>query len=71
MAAVRMIPPLRLRREKTGLSQAEVAAASGVSLRSYQCYESLETMPSVINAIRIAVVLRTTVEQIWGDLARF
>jgi len=63
--------PLRRRREMTGLTQEEVAAASGIGLRSYQNYENLSSYPGVIPALRICITLRTTVETMWGDLAQF
>ena len=55
----------------TGLTQEEVAAASGIGLRSYQNYENLSSYPGVIPALRICITLRTTVETMWGDLAQF
>jgi len=57
---------LRAAREKTGLTQSQVAEKIGVSELSYQRYEYDKREPGVRTAIRIARALNTTVEQLFA-----
>lgn len=50
------------RRRELGLTQVELARAADVSLRTIKGWESGQTKPSVDLAIRLAAVLRTSVE---------
>lgn len=54
-------------RESKGLSQPQISEKVGISLRAYQYYESGERMPDVDTAIKIAGILDTTTENIWGE----
>lgn len=56
---------LKERREEQGLTQVEVAEKADVSVRLYQRYEAQEVKPSVANALKIASVLKTTVEALF------
>ena len=57
---------LRAAREKSGKTQAQVAEEAGVRERTYQYYEADEKEPRVRTAIRIARVLGSTVETLFG-----
>ena len=57
---------LKKARERSGLTQVETAAKATVSYRAYQNYEAEEREPKVSAAIRIAQVLDTTVENLFG-----
>jgi DNA-binding XRE family transcriptional regulator len=61
------LTPLQRRRGALGLTQEEVAAGAAVSLKTYQQYEYYRVEPGVLKALRIAVVLRTSVEALWGE----
>ncbi len=57
---------LRAAREKSGKTQAQVAKEVHISELSYQRYEYDQREPSVRTAIRIARVLGSTVETLFG-----
>lgn len=57
---------LRAAREKSGKTQTQVASEAKVTERIYQDYEYGKSEPSVRTAIRIARVLKITVEALWG-----
>ena len=57
---------LRLAREASGKTQAQVAREIGVSEQMYQRYEYGRCEPSVQKAIRIAKAVGSTVEQLWS-----
>lgn len=57
---------LRAAREASGKTQAQVAHEIGVSELSYQRYEYDKREPGVRTAIRIAKVLDSTVEVLFG-----
>ena len=59
-----MNEPLRKARDKAGLTLQEVANAAGISLRQYQRIEAGD-MPRADVAIKIAKLLKTTVEKVW------
>lgn len=63
----RYLTPLQRRRYALGLTQEETAAGARVSLKTYQMYETYKTEPGVLRALRVAVVLRTSVESLWGE----
>ena len=52
-------------REKTGLTQVEVAKQAKISERAYQNYEAGKRVPNVITAKLIAKVLETPVEKLF------
>ena len=52
-------------RIEKNFTQADVAKAAGITLRSYQYYEAGEQKPSVDIAIKIARKLETTVEELF------
>ena len=58
---------LRAAREKSGKTQAQVAKEAEVDVRLYQYYESGEKEPGVRKAIRIARVLGSTAEALFGE----
>jgi transcriptional regulator with XRE-family HTH domain len=49
------------------MTQVQVARKSRIDIRGYQRYECGEQSPNVKAAIRIARVLGTTVEALFGD----
>ena len=59
---------LKHTREKSGLTQEQVALKTGVASFSYVRYENprYNRYPDVRTAIKIAKVLGTTVEALWG-----
>lgn len=57
---------LRAAREKSGKTQAQVAKEARVAERLYQDYEYDKCEPGVRTAIRIARVLGSTVESLFG-----
>jgi DNA-binding XRE family transcriptional regulator len=56
---------LQKARGKAGMTLEEVADVAGISLRSYQRIEAGERWPRVDEALKIADVLKTTVEELW------
>lgn len=58
---------LRVIREKSGLTQKQVAQAVGILEQSYQRYEYGSVLPAVNIAIKIAKTLNTTVEALFAD----
>lgn len=57
---------MKSRREALGLTQKDMADKLHIKVRSYQRYESGEREPRLEMAVRIAEILNTTVEAIWG-----
>ena len=57
---------LRAAREQSGKTQAQVAKESEISETQYQNIEYNKSEPSVQTAIRIARVLDSTVEELFG-----
>ena len=57
---------LRAAREQSGKTQAQVAKEIGIAEAVYQRYEYGKNTPSVTTAIRIARVLGSTVEALFG-----
>lgn len=58
---------LRERRRECGLTQAELAARAGVSRQLVAAVETRHNTPAVDAALRLARVLATTVEQLFGE----
>ena len=58
---------LKKRREELSLTQKQVADTLNLNIRLYQYYEAGQRQPSVQTAIRIAEVLKTTVEKLFKD----
>lgn len=56
---------LKNAREKTGLTQAEVAKQAGITTRSYQNVEKGVQDPKTSTAILIAKALNSTVEELF------
>ena len=54
-------------REQSGKTQKQVAEEIKISVRNYQDYEYNINAPNVFTALKIAKVLGTTVENIWGS----
>lgn len=58
---------LREARDKIpGLTQAEIAKKAGITTRAYQIYESGERIPRADVAVRIAKIVKSTVEKLFG-----
>ena len=55
------------RRKYYGLSQRQVADRAWISPSEYNYVERGLKLPNVLIAIRIARVLKTTVEDLWGE----
>ncbi|GGQ38628.1 helix-turn-helix transcriptional regulator [Couchioplanes azureus] len=58
---------IRRTRRDAGLTQQDLAAKVQVSRQTIIAMETGDYAPSVYLAIKIARVLRTTVEQLWGS----
>jgi Predicted transcriptional regulators len=58
--------PLKGLRVLKGYTQEEMAKKAKISIRAYQTYEQKIRIPNVEVAIRIAKILNTTCETIWG-----
>lgn len=58
---------LKALRESKEMSREKLAGDAGCSLNSIRDYESGKAIPRADLALRIAKVLDTTVEKIWGD----
>ena len=56
---------LKEKRKQQGLMQIDVAKRAGISVMSYQRYESGKRVPDAIHAILIAHVLNSTVEELF------
>ncbi len=61
------VPPLRTRRLRCGLTQAELARRAGVSRQLVAAVEVGENRPAVDTALRLAHALATTVEELFGS----
>lgn len=57
---------VRAARQAMGLSQAQLAEATGVSRQTILSMETGDYAPSVYLALAVARVLDTTVEAVWG-----
>lgn len=57
---------IRARRRDVGITQAELATATGVSRQTVISMETGDYSPSVHLALRVASTLATTVEELWG-----
>ncbi len=58
---------LREAREKIpGLTQVEVAKRAGITTRAYQIYESGDRIPRADVAVKIAKIVKSTVEKLFG-----
>ena len=57
---------LKMQREKTCLTQRQIAEKVGITERSYQRYENGERTPSAPTANSIARALGTTSEKLFG-----
>jgi len=56
---------LKTAREKSGMTQAQIAKQIGVTERAYQYYEAAKKAPRVQTALRIAKTLDSTVEDLF------
>ena len=57
---------LKKAREKTGLTQVQVADKAKISVRAYQTYESGKRIPNATTAIIIAQTVNSTVEELFS-----
>ena len=57
---------LRKQRNKLNLTQVEVARRAKTPYRSYQDYETGRCVPNVYTAIKLASILKTTVEELFS-----
>lgn len=58
--------PIKKFRIKQALTQVQIASMIGISVISYQRIEYGKQKPSLKTAIKIARVLNSTVEELWG-----
>ena len=56
---------LKEKREKSALTQMEIAEKANISLMSYQRYETGKRVPNVETAKLIAKILNSTVEELF------
>ena len=59
---------IRRGRLKLGFSQTEMARLLGICRRHYQKIEQYESLPNAVLALAISLLLRTTVDDLWGWL---
>ncbi len=52
-------------REHKNISQRELADITGISVRTIRYYETLDAMPSVINAYKLAICLDVSLEELF------
>lgn len=57
---------LKEAREKCGLTQEQIAKKAEISIRAYKMYESGERIPRADVATRIAKIVKSTVEKLYG-----
>ena len=57
---------LKKAREKTGLTQVQVAQKAKISVRAYQQYEAGKRVPNAVTAILIAKTVNSTVEELFS-----
>lgn len=63
---------IKIRRQLLGLTQLQFANRANIPQRTYKRYEADTAnkeyrVPDAVTAIRIAKVLGTTVEELWGN----
>ena len=58
---------IKEQRKKQGFLQQEVAEKAGISVMSYQRYESGKRVPDAIHAILIDQALNSSVEELFGS----
>ncbi|GEM_PF-999053 len=58
---------LKIMREKSGLTQAQIARKSKISTRYYQSIEAEKCIPNVNTAILIAKAVNSSVESIFNQ----
>lgn len=55
------------KRKEQNLSQEEMAASLKISFSSYNRYETYKRIPNACVALRIAKILQSSVEELWGN----
>jgi len=55
------------KRKEQNLSQEEMAATLKISFSSYNRYETYKRIPNACIAVQMAKMLRSSVEELWGD----
>ena len=63
---------IRIKRQSLGLTQAQFASKANMPLRTYKRYEANtdnkeHRIPDAVTAIKIAQILGSTVEELWGE----
>ncbi len=63
---------IRVKRQSLGLTQVQLASKANMPLRTYKRYEADKgnkehRIPDAVTAIKIAHVLGSTVEELWGE----
>ena len=61
---------LKEKRKEKGFMQMEIAKKAGISIMSYQRYESGKRVPDAIHAILIARALNSTVEELFKTVQK-
>lgn len=67
-----MTNPIRIKRQALGLTQVQFVRKANMPLRTYKRYEADKgnkehRIPDAVTAIKIARVLGSTVEELWGE----
>ena len=52
-------------REQRKISQQELADISGISVRMIRYYESLDAIPSIINAYKLSQILNVSIDELF------
>ena len=62
---IEIVSNLKPIREQRKISQQELADISGISVRMIRYYESLDAMPSIINAYKLSHILNVTLDELF------
>lgn len=62
---IEIISNLKPIREQRKISQQELADISGISVRMIRYYESLDAMPSIINAYKLSQILNVSIDELF------
>ena len=67
---IEIVSNLKPIREQRKISQQELADISGISVRMIRYYESLDAMPSIINAYKLSQILEVPLDELFPAVDR-
>ena len=62
---IEIVSNLKPIREQRKISQQELADISGISVRMIRYYESLDAIPSIINAYKLSQILNVSIDELF------